>query len=154
MSDKYVNRLKSVASEYEAVRAALAYVNVNWQKQNIYSQVDGKLTPIHFINASGSIESVFVIRLFSTFEGILKEHLSSNHPALRIPEDARAVRLIDQVALRQNPRIRAELREKVHEVRKYRNSLVHTGIASSPRIIFNDALATLAKYSYILPDPF
>ncbi len=154
MSDKYVNRLKSVASEYDAVREALAYVNVNWQKQSIYSQESQKLTPKHFISASASIESVFIIRLFTTFEGILKEHLSRNHPTKRIPEDARVMWLIDQVAIRQTPRIRSELREKVHEVRKYRNSLVHAGYAPSPRIIFNDALATLAKYSHILPDPF
>ena len=153
MSDRYVNRLKSVASEYEAVRAALAYVNINWHKQNIYSQVDMKLTPIHFTNASISIEAVFIICLFTTFEGILKEHLSRNHPTKRIPEDARVMWLIDQVAIRQTPRIGIPLRNEVHRVRRYRNSLVHAGATHAPNIILNDAVAILAKYSDKLPDP-
>ena len=152
MSDRFVRRLKSVQSEYDAAREAIAYVDRYWQKLNISAEIGG-ITPKQFTNAANSLETIFIIRLFSTFEGVLKEHLAKNHPTISVPEDARAVWLIDRVANRQTPRINAPLVSKVHDVRKYRNSLVHVGGPVPCRIIFTDALAALAKFCDWLPDP-
>ena len=104
MSDVYVYRLRGVRDEYYAAREAVAYINRNWQRLNTASDIDG-LTPKHFANSAQSLETVFIIRLFSTFEGVLKEHLAKNHPpgspnGIVVAEDERAIRLIARVASR------------------------------------------------------
>lgn len=153
MSDVFVQRLRAVRDEYDAAREALSYIIRNWQKHDIYAEMVSSLTPKHFNNAANNLEAIFIIRLFTTFEGILKEHLAKNHPRISVPEDARVVWLIDRVATRRPPHITTQLRVEVHKVRKYRNALVHADNVAVSRIIFNDALAQLAKYCDKLPEP-
>jgi hypothetical protein len=153
VSDIFGQWLRAVRYEYEAAREAIAYINRNWQKYDIYGEITEGLTPQHFKNAAQNLEAIFIIRLFATFEGILKEHLAKSHPHISVPEDVRAVWLIDRSANLQNPHIVTPLRNRVHDVRRYRNFLVHPGGVIANRIFFQDALASLAKFSDRLPDP-
>ncbi len=146
MSSLFIQRLRAVRNEYDAAREAIAYVNRNWQKHNIPASMTEGLTPKHFTNAAESLEAVFIIRLFSTFEGILKEHLAKNHPGISVPEDARAVWLIDRVSTLQTPHIGTPLRNEVHAVRRYRNFLVHPSGAVAARVILTTHLPRLQNF--------
>ena len=94
--------------EFEATRDALTYVEQNWQRQNISLHVSGN-GPADLLRAAGNLQEVYLLRLFSTFEGLLKEHSAQRHPGIVVPEEARAVWLIDRVAQRQTPAISAAL---------------------------------------------
>ena len=85
MSDLYIQRLRSVQTELSAVRSALAYVERNWQKQDIYLEVT-VLTPADFVQAARRAEAAYFIRLYAEFEGILKDHLATNHPQVPVPD--------------------------------------------------------------------
>ena len=152
MSDALVRRLSRIRREYDATRDAAAYVIRNWQKQNIFDDIQG--TSLEDLRrAAGSLDAVFVIRLFSTFEGILKEHLAQHHPHIAVPEEARAVWLIDRVAQRQVPPIPASLKSRVHEVRRYRNYLTHPSARHPFETPFAVALSRLSKFVERLPEP-
>ncbi len=152
MSDALVRRLSRIRREYDATRDAAAYVLRNWQKQNIFDDIQG--TSLEDLRrAAGNLDAVFVIRLFSTFEGILKEHLAQNHPTIRVPEEARSVWLIDRVAQRQSLPISASLKSRVHEVRRYRNYLTHPSAGHPFETPFAMALFRLSKFVERLPEP-
>ncbi len=87
------------------------------------------------------------------FEGILKEHLAQHHPNIHVPEEARAVWLIDRVAQRQSPPISLPLRSRVHEVRRYRNFLAHPSGRIPVETPFSTAIFRLSKFVDYLPEP-
>ena len=152
MSDALVRRLSRIRREYDATRDAAAYVIRKWQAQNIFDDIQG--TSLEDLRrAAGNLDAVFVIRLFSTFEGILKEHLAQHHPTIRVPEEARSVWLIDRVAQRQSPPIPASLKSRVHEVRRYRNYLTHPSAGHPIETPFAMALFRLSKFVERLPEP-
>ena len=151
MSDAYVHSLVDVQSEYLAAEEALECVILNWQRESIVRAIQGGLDD--FQRAAGDLEAVFVIRLFSVFEGILKVHLEQHHPGIHVPEEARSVWLIDRVAQRQPRPITFLLRQRGHEVRRYRNFLVHPRGPVLPVMFFADALAPLSKFVDYLPEP-
>lgn len=151
MSDIYVHSLVGVQSEYLAAQDAIDYVIANWQRDSIVRTIQGGLDD--FQRASDDMEAVFLIRLFSIFEGILKDYLAQYHPSIHVPEEARSVWLIDRVAQRQPRPITFPLRHRVHEVRRYRNFLVHPRGPALPVLFFPDALAPLSKFVDHLPEP-
>ena len=153
MSSIYINKSKSIRSEFKANQDALAYIVRHWQKQAIYNEID-QVGPEDFKKALDNLEGTFVLRLFAAFEGMLKEHMAQHHPAITLPEDVSMYRLIDLVANRQTPPISLPLRQRVHEVRRYRNSLVHSGAPAVPTIAFAEALSRLNTYLAKLPEPF
>ena len=75
---------------------------------------------------------------------MLRQHMRQHHPKPTIPEDAGAAFLIDRVAASQSGRISIPLCDEVHEVRKYRNSLMHPDGARVMELPFTVALARLA----------
>lgn len=89
MSDALVRRLLRIRREYDVTRDAAAYVTRNWQKQNIFDDIQG-ISLKDLRRAASSLDAVFVIRLLSTFEGILKEHLAQHHPHIAVPEEPRS----------------------------------------------------------------
>jgi hypothetical protein len=91
--------------------------------------------------------------LFAAFEGALKEHLAEYHAGMAVPEDVRVVWLIDRVATLQTPHIGIPLRQRVHEVRRYRNALVHATVPAPLSLSFTEARARLNTYLDKLPEP-
>ena len=104
------------------------------------------------LEALKHLETVYTVRLFSVFEGILKEHIVLSHPHIHLPEDAKAIWLIDRVANLQTPHISSSIREHAHNVRKYRNYLIHSANVAA-NVDFDDALFYLSKYVAKLPAP-
>lgn len=154
MSDLYVRRLERIRDEHQATAGALAYVSIYWQKSNLFNFSGLEAVGAEDVQrAAGELEGTYLIRLFSAFEGILKEHLAKNHPDVAVAEEANSVWLIDRVSKLQNPRIEDPFRARVHDVRKYRNYLVHPGGDQPPFIQFSEALARLTRFVDKLPSP-
>lgn len=154
MSQTYIRRLKRIGDEFVAARGALAYAAQNWQKHALYSHRELEMIgPQDIKNAADNLETTFIIRLFAEFEGILKEHLTQHHAGIHLPEDARAVWLIDRVANLQTPHIGLPLRDRVHEVRRYRNALVHSSPVVIAPLLFVEASSRLNLYLDKLPEP-
>jgi len=150
MSASYVRSLVRLKTEYEAVDASLRYVQEQWRRQNLPLSIT-LATPEALSRAISDLPSAYSIRLFSTFEGMLREHMAQHHTALS--EDTPAIQLIDRVASLEDNRVSAQLRDKVHEVRRYRNFLVHAGGTLPLIVAFPDALARLSKFVDKLPEP-
>jgi hypothetical protein len=154
MSSVYIRRVKRLNDEYLAARGALAYVARNWQAHTIFNASELEpIGPQDIKNAAEHLEETFIIRLFAEFEGMLKEYLAQHHPGIAVPEDARAVWLIDRVATLQSPHIVQPLRMRVHAVRRYRNALVHSGIMMPIPLQFGEARSSLNTYLDKLPEP-
>lgn len=154
MSDLYVRRLERIRDQHQAAAGALAYVSLHWYRSNLFNFPALETVGAEDIRrASEEMETTYFIRLFSAFEGILKEHLAANHAGLRVAEDVSAAWLIDCVAKLQKPPVNDTFRARVHEVRKYRNFLVHSGGALPAFIQFAEALARLTRFVDKLPDP-
>ncbi|MDQ2686581.1 MAG: hypothetical protein M3Y28_01810 [Armatimonadota bacterium] len=153
MSAIYVRRLDRVREEYVAASGALAYVSAHWHSQSIFSfRGLASINSEDVRRAANDLEATYFIRLFSVFEGILKEHLAKNHPSVRVAEDASAAWLIDRVSARQRPPIIDPLRSRVHAVRRYRNFLVHPGGLMPAFVPFSEALGRRTRFSDRLPD--
>ncbi len=152
MSEIYARRLSRVQREYDASRDAVGYVIRNWDKQTISQVIPG--TGLEDLRrAAGNLDAIFLIRMFSLFEGILKEHLAQHHPGITVPEEARAVWLIDRAAQRQTPPIGQPLRNRVHEVRRYRNYLTHPSGRVPVETLFSTAIFRSSKFVDHLPEP-
>ncbi len=84
MSSVYIQRMRNVQSEYGAVTAALSFFEQHRKEQQI-TQQKGTLTPGDFVRAEQNLEATYFIRLYAEFEGVLKDHLATNHPRIKVP---------------------------------------------------------------------
>lgn len=155
MSKIYKNKLQRVQEEQDTAQEAVAYIRNNWYAKSIFNEagfIEGR-TLDEISQLAESLDTIFTIRLFAAFEGMLQEHMQQHHPGIGVPEYAGASFLIDQVATAQTTRISIDLCNEVHEVRKYRNSLMHPAGKGAMEIPFTVALARLARYVGWLPEP-
>ena len=153
MSDLYIQRLRSVQTELAAVRAALACVERNWQRQGIYLDIS-MLTPADFIQAARRAEAAYFIRLYAEFEGILKDHLATNHPQVPVPDKPKVDWLITRMIQVEGLAVGPPLRRKVDAVRDYRNLIAHRQARSTAFVLFDDALSVLNTFLAKLPEPY
>lgn len=160
MRSVYVERLRRVGREQEAVQQEVGYVIDHWQAQSIYDEMPG-LTPRDLRDANALLERTYFIRLFAEFEGILKDHLDTNHPTLRWRGSLRAA-VRDKLDVNENISlvIRADSltlaegeRHKLLEIRGYRNSIAHLNSTVPTVITFGDAVSTLNRFLAKLPGP-
>jgi hypothetical protein len=152
MSDRFVRRLERIRDEHQAASGALAYVSTFWLKSSLFNFPGLETVGAEeVLRAAGELEATYFIRLFSVFEGILKEHMAESHPGIRVAEDASAAWLIDRVSKLQRPPVSDIFRERVHGVRKYRNYLVHPGGNLPAFVQFSEALARLTRFADRLP---
>ena len=152
MSSIYIRRLRGVQTEFEAAKQALAYVERHWQQQTIYQEVP-RLGPRDFAEASRNIERTYFIRLFAEFEGVLKDHLATNHPSVRISDKPVIDWLIRRTVQSEALTVHPALRAKLDAVRNYRNSIAHHGRSFTPAITLVAALSTLNTFLARLPEP-
>ena len=115
------------------------------QKKNL------TLEQFKFALSDETVEDIFIIRLFAIFEGILKEHHAQFHTNDAAPDHASVSWYIDRLAFFNRSRISINIVANVHEVRKYRNSLVHS-LPNVTQFIFADALSDLSKFAIKLPE--
>lgn len=152
MSDVYIQRLRDVQMEFNSAREAISYVQRNWQRYDIYADLV-RLKPAHFDEAGLNVEMTYFVRLYAEFEGILKDHLATNHPTIMISDKPKVDKLIHLVMKAEGFTLDPNLRRKMDSVRDYRNSIAHQARASAPSVTFVDALSSLNTFLARLPDP-
>lgn len=99
--------------------------------------------------AVSNLEATYIVRLFTTFESMLRNFLPRPHP--NQPDRRSAYDLINRTASRL--RIPAAVRDEVQQVREYRNRAVHEGGTAVTAILLADALAALNRFLSWLPNP-
>lgn len=157
MSDVYIQRLRSVQMEFNSAREAIRYVQRNWQRYDIYADL-GSLKPTHFEEAGRNVEVTYFVRLYAEFEGILKDHLATNHPAVAVPDKPKVDKpkvdkLISLVTKAEGSTVDPALRRRMDAVRDYRNSIAHRVRAAAPSVPLVDALSSLNRFLARLPEP-
>ena len=152
MSRRYIQRLRAVRSEYEAAKQGIAYVNRNWDQYNIAQDVSG-VTPKDFRRVNEYLFATYLIRLSAEFEGILKYHLTANHPSVVTPKDAKVDWLISKVSKTENFKVDRNLRENLERVRTYRNNFAHSGQLPPATFAFASALSWFNTFLDRLPEP-
>ena len=123
MSSAYIQRLRSVQSEYDAVKMSINFFEQH-QRRDQPQQI-GALTPRDFVRAELNLEATYFIRLYAEFEGVLKDHLATNHRRVRIPEKPRVDWLLSRVLQTEALSLESPLRARLDAVRDYCNSVTH-----------------------------
>lgn len=124
MSNAYIERMRRIQAEFNATRECLIYVTRNWQKKDIQLE---RALPQDVAQAERNIEATYLIRLYAEFEGILKDHLATNHPRIKIPDKPRVDWLISRVIQAEGVSLEQPLRVRMDDARDYRNSVAHWG---------------------------
>jgi hypothetical protein len=138
-----IDRLKAIEREYLVVRHAIDRLQV--------TVTDGRAdlpggTSVRDLNeAHRQLEATFLIRLWAEFETAVRSYYGwlTNNLDSRI----RALDLINAVnASRRGRSAGDSIRLAVHEVREYRNSLVHDRDDLVPPVTLTDARRRLNTY--------
>jgi hypothetical protein len=145
----YVEQLRVIREDFETEQVALRYFQQEWGRLQ-----NGTLPPglrLHQVERSLSqLEATHIIRLFAEFEGILRAYLTIARPGRRLRRTP-AEALINSVASRLH--IPAPIRDGAHEVRRFRNAIVHSDAAVTPVVGFRQAVSLLNHLLVWLPSP-
>src|SRR6266566_5303892 len=122
---EWLRRVKAVEREYTAMRFMTDSMLKSLEEQTL--ELEEGLKRLDITRSSERLEGTYTIRLFSEFEVSLKAFLRAQR-LRRVPRDAKP--LIDRVAT--HVRFSGPILNNVHEVRLYRNRLVHELVHGIP----------------------
>lgn len=94
---------------------------------------------------SENLEGTYLIRLFAAFESGLRSYWESRRPTKPPVRD-----LVNSVAGEHG--VPDELRDQIHEIREYRNTLVHEAEQEAEPVALSAARGRLCTYFARLPD--
>lgn len=138
MGYQHVQRLLVIAGDYAAVRQAV-----------VRSLQDTGFPDYALLSrAEGGLETAYIARLFSEFEGILRPYLQENDPRRR-PVPKNIFNTINRTA--SIWRVPDPIRDAAQEARQYRNSVVHPDGTTRAAISFSDTRSILSKFLARLP---
>jgi hypothetical protein len=145
-----IDRVKGAERESYVVAAAVAhYRPVAWAGN---ARPPTKTSPRDLVAAADQVESTYLIRVWAEFETALRSyyrHVTGN-PADHISTRNR----IDwTTGVKQGRAISADVRDDVHEVREYRNFLVHERDDQAPpaTVTIEEARKRLNTLLHCLP---
>lgn len=148
MSYVLINRLAEVRDEYEVTKASTEHLQSEWPRLHSRPPFeDLELKEVR--RAVSNLEATYIVRLFTTFESMLRDFLPRPHP--NQPDRRSAYDLINRAASRLQ--IPAVTRDEAQQVREYRNRAVHQGGTAVTALLFSDALAALNRFLSWLPNP-
>jgi hypothetical protein len=126
MTRSYRQTLELVKSEYETTEFALSHLINSWNTAKVIRDA-GERSLADFQRASLHLEVTYIVRLFATFERLLKLYLDDHHKEITPPNNPKVGWFVDFVARKQSPPISVHLKAGVDKVRHCRNDLMHTG---------------------------
>jgi hypothetical protein len=138
--------MDSVRQEYAAMRFAATYSHDAAFRNPTVLPYDADFEIRDSKAAADSLEATYVVRLFAEFEAGLRSYWSTVRPTSP-PVSA----LIDAVAARAISRIVADASSDVHEVRVYRNAIVHEGDDAPKAVPLDESHRRLKLYLLRLP---
>jgi hypothetical protein len=146
MNEAALLRLRAVENEYLSCRAALTYAIREWASITSAPEWQGRIQT-QAREALDRLESTYVIRLFSEFEAILRDHWTATESA-DCPD--RVEDLINRLG--SSHRVPAAVRQQSHDVQYYRNALLHRAARRVGAVSFGDARRSLNRFLAVLPD--
>jgi hypothetical protein len=142
--DEWIRGIKEVEREYRAVRFAVARTLEALKQEP--TLLPGDLRPREFQRAAELLEGTYVLRLFAEFESGLR--LFFQRARRRRPPSKTEDLLNSVSALRAIP---PDQRTNAHQVREYRNALVHSRHPEVGPIPIKDARGHLCTFFSFLP---
>jgi hypothetical protein len=140
----WIRRIKSVEREYASMRLATDRLLDESRRDPTILRGDLKLRDI--VNASRFLEWTYIIRLFAEFESGLRLFWPT---ARGTDPPSRTRDLIDGIAATR--RIPDDERANAHDVREYRNFLVHERDEEVDPISISEAGKHLCRFFKFLP---
>jgi hypothetical protein len=140
---KWHSRIKDVEREFTAARKAADDLLSALQIGTAILPSDTKVRDAN--NMSKNLEGTYLIRLFAAFEAGLRSYWETFRDTIPPSRD-----LLDAIAAKRE--IPDRDRDAVHEVREYRNSLVHEEDATVDPISLKVARGNLHAYFSRLPE--
>ena len=142
----FYDSMKSVEKQYRAAGFALAFaLERSEQDPTILNRPAIRYRDIRDCRAE--LESTYLVRLFAEFEAALREFWMEVRAGRELPRTYVGT-LIRNVAARQKVPVADE--SGAHDVRDYRNALVHAGLKSTP-LPFEECRSKLARFLSWLP---
>ena len=153
MSRLYAKRLLMVTKAYQAAVDALSCVIFHYDDLLMQQRI-GNMSKHTFAVALNSLEDTYTVRLFAEFEGILRDHLRSNHPSIKLRRDVRVGYLLQRTLQRDNIVLDPVLRTQFELLRDTRNTIAHQSPQHIAGVSFIDAQKCLARVVDKLPEPY
>lgn len=141
--DEWLERIKAVAREFLVAREAVGRFIVVLERDPTELPTGTKMSDAHA--ASVNLEGTYLLRLFAAFESGLRSYWTSIRTTKPPVRD-----LVDSIA--GDRRVSDELRDEVHEVREYRNGLVHESDEEAEPVLLAEARRRLCTFFARLPD--
>ncbi len=150
ISDSGGRAIERIVSHFEVQRLVVISEDFLAVQKAVFQILQDTSQPGYSIltRAERDLETAYVARLFSEFEGILRQYLAANDPRLR-PASKSIYNVINRTASVWS--IPDEIRDSVHTAREYRNSVVHSNSRSRASISFRDVKSILSKFLAPLP---
>ncbi|MHC5539471.1 hypothetical protein ACYOEI_14735 [Singulisphaera rosea] len=143
------DRLKATRREYTVVADAVQRLRDAVRAHQVPAPQDSSLRDYNA--AARQLEPTYLVRLWAEFETALRSY--RRHVIGNPNENLRASDLIDWAqGIQEGRKVDARTRELVHEVREYRNSLVHERDDMVLAIDIEEARRRLSTYLSKLPD--
>jgi len=119
------DRFDRASAELDATRFAIAHVVARWTEDpRVFATVrEARVTLSELRRAAENLEMTFVLRLFSEFEGVLRDYWA-NGIGKRTEPEMRP--LMNGIAARRH--MNAGDLAGAHEIREYRNEIIHEGL--------------------------
>ena len=131
-------RIKAVEREY--VVARFAADRLHQQASDDPGVLRGDLRLRDIRTLTERLEGTYILRSFAEFEQGLRNYLRACR--MRVPKNAEP--LINRV--RDQAHIANDNADSVHEVRRYRNTLIHDDSEPAPPVSMRDATRSLAIF--------
>jgi hypothetical protein len=146
---EWIDRLKFVEREHRVLASAIERLRRAISNQQ--EPIPDGTSPRDLVSATENLESTYLVRIWAEFETALLTYYRylSGDPESRI----KAVDLVNYLAGKRHGRAIAEtVRDDVHEVREYRNSLVHERTDPAPPVGLVESRRRLNTFLGKLPD--
>lgn len=143
------DRLKATRREYYVVADAVQRLRDAVQTNQVPTPPDTSLRD--YEAARRQLEPTYLVRLWAEFETALRSY--RRHIVGNSNDNIRAFDLINWAqGIEEGRKVAAGVRDLVHEVREYRNSLVHERDDMAPAVGIDEARRRLSMYLSKLPD--
>jgi hypothetical protein len=127
----FIDRVKGAERESYVVAAAVDHYRQVALAGD--TELPTKTSPRDLVAAADRVESTYLIRMWAEFEAALRSY--RRHITGDPDDQIRTRNLIDWTAgVRQGRAISADVRDDVHEIREYRNFLVHDRDDQAPPV--------------------
>ena len=139
--------LARVRNELEVARFALSTIAREWQRHISTAADQGgrRLTISDLRHCLENLELTYIVRLVATFEGVLRDYWISG---MRRKTEPDLKPLMNSIASRR--RIAAATLAEAHEVREFRNEIMHESVQAL-RFDFGQCAKRLGTYLSWLP---